>query len=258
MIDFRKLVTALEAHPDIWLARAQFLPGASASSIERAENRLGVSLNPEVKAFYQHHNGLAIQWMFKHCNRFQNTEYNVDTSELPFWMDLMDHSGIPFDGQIIMPPIGEVFISSYEDIEEPSDFDPECAYTEYFRDPPMPAEGPFILGERQFESEAAFRTQLRIFDNYLSEYGNLMLFERGKSDPDLLHCDDIWDNFDSRMVLPLSQYIHHVAYNFGLRWYRWLYFRDAEPAPISFDPEARLVQLIAETKFPGDLRTNSD
>lgn len=254
MVDFRTLAAALEAHPDIWVARAQILPGADPEDLARAEAHLGAPLDPEVKAFYAAHNGLAISWMWKPSDRFQDFSYDVDTSELPFWMDLMQNYGPPFDGQIIVAPIGEVFVDSYESIEEPSDFAPDIAYMEYFEVPKGSETGKFSLGERNFGSEAAFRSQLRIFDYYVRDNGNLMLFETGNSDPDLFHLEDDWANFQPDLVLSLSKYLHHVAHDFGLVWHRNRYFRGAEPAPASFDPAARLEQLVAETEFPGDRR----
>jgi len=254
MIHFQELVNALKAHPDIWLARAQILSGASADSIKRAEDRLGAPLHPEIKEFYTNHNGVAIEWMFKHSDRFNISDYKVNTSELPFWMDLMQLYSPPFDGQIIVAPIGEVFINSYDDIEECSDFAPSIAWIEYIEEPTEINLGSYIFGGRKFESEIAFRSQLRFFDAYLRDTGNLMLFEPGKSDPRLIHMEEIWLNFSPEIVMPLSKYIHHVAYDFGLRWNRGSYFKDVPNAPISFDAQTRLAQLITETKFPGDLR----
>lgn len=254
MVDFRTLVETLEAHPDIWVARAQFQPGASQEEIARAEAQLGVPLNREIKAFYTHHNGLAIEWMFKQSDRFQNATYEVNTSEVPFWMDLMEDYGPPFDGQIIVAPIGEVFVESYEAIENPSNFDPSVAYMEFIEYPEEKKEGRLAFADLLFESQEAFRAKLRLFDHFLRDYGNLMLFQPGKSDPDLFHCEEHWHNMNEKLVLPVSLYLHQVAHDFGLRWHRGQYFQGAEAAPVEFDPAARLTELIAETKFPGDLR----
>lgn len=254
MIDFRQLVTTLKAHRDIWVAREQILPGASPEMLQKAETCLGAPLHPEVKAFFAHHNGLAIEWMFKHTDRYQSGPYKVDTSELPFWMDLMTDYGHPYDAQIIVAPIEEIFMDNYNEIKAHSDFAPAIAYMEYIELPEGEEEGRFTLGDRQFKSETAFRSQLRIVDYYTRDIGNLMLLEHGKSDPDLFHLEDHWNDFNADLVLPLSKYLHHIAYNFGLRFQRYLYFRRPSSVPLTFDLTSRLEQLIAETKFPGDLR----
>lgn len=244
MMDFRALVAVLQAHPDVWVARAQFLPGAEAADFERAEAQLGASLHPDIKAFYAAHNGLAIEWIFKHSPAYQEGGLEVDTDELPFWMDLMSDYGHPFDGQVIVAPIGEVFVDGYDSVEEPSEMEPEIAYVEYFRDPPAPSSGPFLLGERSFASEADFRSRLRIFDHFLRDYGNLMLWEAGQSDPDLFHLEDDWHNFRADRVLPLSHYLRHLAYDFGLRWQRGGYFKEGDLPPADFDPAERLQALV--------------
>lgn len=255
MINFKEIAKALEAHPDIWLARAQFLPGASASAIEKAEKNLGAPLHPEIKAFYSHHNGIAIEWMFKQSNRFQDHEYKVDTSELPFCMDLLENYGPPFDGQIIVLPLEDVFIKSYDDIEKESPFAPDIAFMEYIETPDEPSVAPFLFGTQTFDSETAFRAQLRYFDFYARDDGNLMLFEQGQSNPTLLNLEDHWTNFDPKCTLPLSQYLHRIAYDFGLRGGpRYQYFRRPTLVPTSFDTNTRLAQFVNETKFWGDLR----
>ncbi|MFK7934849.1 MAG: SMI1/KNR4 family protein [Saprospiraceae bacterium] len=262
MINFQKIANALAAHPDIWLARAQILPAATAAQIQRAEEQLGAPLHPEIKAFYEYHNGVAIQWMYKKSDRFQARKYDVDTSELPFWMDLFGGDFLPFDGKIIINPIGEVFVRSYDEIEEYSDFSPEIAYREYIEMPDLPVAGAYTFGERQFTSQEAFHQQLRLFDFSSLDDGTLMLFEPQKSDPDILYTEDHWQNFEPKLTLSLSKYLHHIAYNFG--WLGWSgyqglrrgYFKGAAPAPSHFDVETRLAELIENNKFYGDLRAH--
>ena len=268
MINFRELANALEAHPDIWLGRNQIFPGASPAAIERAETILGAPLHPELKGFYTNHNGLAIDWMYKHSTTFQEDYDKEDTAELPTWDELLregiaGHDYIRFDGRIMILPLEDVFIKSYKGIEEKSPFAVEepfasaCGYIsdkEWEEELPTPASESFLFGEKIYESEMAFRAQLRYFDAFSSDDGNLILLESGQSNPMLLHLESYWTNFRPKLTLPLSQYLQHVAYDFGLRDGRHEYFRKPKPVPISFNVESRLAQLIAETEFYGDLR----
>jgi len=60
--------------------------------------------------------------------------------------------------------------------------------------------------------------------------------------------------------LPLSEYLHHTAYNFG--WTGWFgvnglrsgFFTGAAQAPSNFDAEIRLKELTENNRFYGDLR----
>lgn len=272
MINFRELANALAAHPDIWLGRNRILPGASPAVIERAETILGAPLHPELKAFYTQHNGLAIEWMFKHSTTFQEDYCEVDTSELPLWEELLGEGKwhndyIRFEGRIIILPLEDIFIKNYKGInkrslfsvEEP--FASECGFIsekEWEEELPTPPSETFTFGEKVFESEMAFRAQLRYVDAFFSDTGNLLLLEEGVSNPILLHLEDYWTNFEPKLTLPLSQYLHRVAYDFGLSHNRHRYFRDPKPVPTAFDVETRLAQLIEETEFHGDLREDKE
>ena len=260
MLNFKKIAAALEAHPNVWLIRAHFWPGATDEQIATAEANLEAPLHPDLIEFYKRHNGLFVKWLSKDSPLFASGNYEeisktdlriLEEEEL-LWYDLMRPDGLPtkWDGQMVFASVQEVFGKEYTYAPGGTDLDPAMAWFEYIKDSPIDSAElsrakPFVIAGRTFASELDFRAQLRLFENHSEDRGKLMLWEPGKSDPEVFHCETHWCSFDLKFSMPMTEFIRGAAYNFGT--HHWCEpFYGVERAPRSFDPTQRLEEVLAE------------
>jgi len=90
----------LDAHPDVAIVCAHVAPPASAAALDAIEERLG-PLDPDLRAFYLHCNGLSICWQSLPRTEERHRRARQDD---PIWY-FEDSEG----GHIIVEPIEEVF-----------------------------------------------------------------------------------------------------------------------------------------------------
>ncbi|MEM6271694.1 MAG: hypothetical protein AAF998_19815 [Bacteroidota bacterium] len=244
-MNFKPVLNALEAHPEIEVTRGILLPGISETALRQVETAYGGPLKPEIRDFYRHHNGVVIEWIWQGSDLYEAPGRPREDAELPFVLDLLNDYSPPLDGQLILLPLEEVLVPDFEEFSAHSDFGTEIAYAEYLEPEDASLAGPAVqFGERRYRSEEDFRAQWRYFDFYLRDSGAVLLYEGGQPDPTVLFVETSWSRYDPARQLPLSAYLNRVYQDLGFRWRRHKYFETPADKDSDASPAERLAELL--------------
>jgi len=124
MIDLSNILQLLREHSDILVTRDYIGTGASEETLQGVEAILGVPLDPWLRLFFSQYNGIAIEWVHKDGPHYRPPEdlEEEEQDEIPHLLELLEGNEAEVDGRIIVMPIEEVLVASYESSNSFTDF----------------------------------------------------------------------------------------------------------------------------------------
>lgn len=239
-----QLLSFLEAHPQVQVTRAMLNPGASPEVLQKVEADLGCPLAPSLREFYLAHNGFVLEWICKDTPRFDEEAHVRHDDDLPTMVEYMWDKGPLVDGQLVFPPMEEVFVRQIDEDTLFSDLSAAEAHEEYLEDAEGEDDSPYEFDGKTYDNESDFRSRLRYVDFFLPEIGVVLLFEEGNPDPNIYYEAYRGGGFHEGRKMPLSQYLAVVMQNFGLRWRRDMLFTAPDRIATKVDPAERLEEIL--------------
>ena len=244
MRQFRSILRSLEAHSGVQVLTGCLFPPASSAAIAAAEEVLGAELHPEVRAFFETHNGVCIRWVHRAFEDFDPGIHVRDDAALPHPAELFkDYDPQDPAGSIFVPPLEEIFFPAWSAYPQEGRLELNVLWELMYEE--EKSDVPFTLGTAHFSRQGDFLDQLRYVDFYLRDVGVALYLEKGVSDPAVFLLEDHFLNFSAALQMPLSRYLNMVAYHFGEVQSRIRpHFTQELPADVDWD--ARLEAVLAE------------
>ncbi len=193
---FSKMVEDLQNHPKVQVTHFHLFPPATDKQILFVEEKLGYSLDENIKSFYQQTNGLQLLWIYKTNEQFDESKHISHTQTLDFNRQYFNY--YPEDGAVMIRPIEQVFLSDWK----------EQIYFDFMSNDNQETFMGNIYGELEFSQK------IKPFDSF-NKYYDMAFFLDGSSNPPVILGDDHQACYTDSKVTDFASYLEFILANKG-------------------------------------------